>query len=230
MHEYDSEIIENDYSKREESAKQIRRISYALFIIIPCILITAAIGLVLNKSETVEKRGLPVEIIGNRNNVAERYIQDIDIIDDYLIGIPEKLVLTKNNVDKEAGIDDSNSPEGVNALTIPEDKTIYIQTDEYDSMTMMHEFFHLFDFETGQKSQTEEFKNMIDRNKEKLDLNSYELSNPYETFVGVMLKYRFETELLKYKVPEAYEYCDNLVQDYKKQLETVHHQNKKETA
>lgn len=223
MYEYEKDLKDSNYQEREEKAKHIKKISYALFFIIPVILIAIAIGFALNKSETIEKRGLTVKIIGDRNNVAERYINDIDAVDDYLIGLPDKLVLTKHNVDKEAGIDDSNSSEGVNALTIPEDKTIYIQTDKYDSMTLMHEFFHLFDFATGQKSQTDEFKTLVEKYKDELDLNSYELSNQYESFVGVMLKYRYETRLLKFKVPEVYKFCDNLVKDYEKQISMENH-------
>lgn len=64
---------------------------------------------------------MPVEIYGENNENARLYTENINVL-------------------KEMWVEDAN------AVTMVEERTIYLSSDSYDSLTLMHEFFHLLDF------------------------------------------------------------------------------------
>ena len=158
-------------------------------------------------SETINVRNINVEIIGGKNEVATKYIEDINYIQDGLIPLAAKIVLTVNDVSEQAGVKTDNEYilANANAVTTPENKTIYINTNTYNDLTLQHEFYHLLDY-SKQISESEKFREMMDRNLEYLNLNAYQSSCYQEMFVAVMLEYQYNKEELKVKCPEVEEF------------------------
>lgn len=165
-----------------------------------------------------EVRGIQVEIYGENNVNVKQYLENINYIDDYLIPYADKIVLTSNHVDIQAGTSKEEIVETANAVTVPQKKTMYINTNSYDSLTMMHEFFHLYDYHAkdGMISNDKEFQNVVKEELTNLQLSDYQLSSWSETFVGCMLQYRYFYEDMKTKCPQTFDYLHALITDVAK--------------
>ena len=179
-------------------------------------LVVAALMLITLNKDTAQPyqetvRGIPVIIIGEKNRNVERYLQDIDYIDDDLILLAEQIVFTDNPAVIEAEIVDGN--EKANAITLPKQNIIYINTDSYDSLTLLHEFYHLFDWNEGDISNNKEFQKMMQIHDKCLNLSAYEASNFQESFVALLMRYRYKNEELKNKCPEMYQYAQKLLNE-----------------
>lgn len=179
------------------------------FIIIPSILFVIIFAISSPKTEKLNVRGIEVEIIGERNDNVEKYVENINYIDDYLIELPNRIILTDESI---SSIMNQDVPDA-NAVTIPEEMSVYINTASYDSLTMAHEFFHLLDIKLGDISNQKDFQTMIDSNKELLQLNEYQLSNYQEAFVGCMLLYRYQPEELE-ECQEVFQFVENIINRY----------------
>lgn len=153
-------------------------------------------------------RGIPVEIIGEENDAVKRYIENINYVDDYLIKLPSKIILTNQKISQV--IHNKEIPTDANAVTIPAEKIIYINTDSYDSMTLIHEFFHLLDAKFN-ISSSNKFQELMKKNMVYLNLNPYQSSNYNEMFVGCMLRYRYDGENLRKDCLEVYEFLNSII-------------------
>lgn len=185
-------------------------IVYILFIFIPAIILISSLYF-KEKKQMLIVRNIQVEIVGKRTEAVDKYIENIDYIDDELIKLADKIILTNRDVKVEAKIDDKNAPKGANGVTIPEEKTIYINTNEYDSLTMVHEFFHLLDYSMNISGDAV-FQNLMKEHEEHLDFGIYQSSSLQEEFVAVMIQYRYLPDNLKKECHETFDYVENRIE------------------
>lgn len=168
-----------------------------------------------NRVDTTMVREIPVKIIGKDNENVKKYIEDIDNIDDYLIGLAEVIILTDRPL-SSCGITKAEIPLKANAMTIPYKKEICIQTGTYDSLTLSHEFYHLLDYEqylkTGQSySEDAKFRETAEKYWNELMLSDYQSSTWQEVFVACMVRYRYIGDEMRERMPDLYFLIDEMV-------------------
>lgn len=173
-----------------------KKLIVLIFLLLSCFSISSCYK--LNKKEIIEVRGITVEIIGKRNDVVESYIKNINNIDNYLIKYPTKIILTPsiNTEIKKYGYN-YEMINDANAVTLMKEKIIILQTDEYDSLSMIHEFFHLFDgYYLNNKdinyiSTTDKFISAVKKDIKYMSLSNHQTSSYQEIFVAYMLQLRY---------------------------------------
>ena len=101
------------------------------------------------------------------------------------------------------------------ALGLTQDSTIYITTDSFDADVIFHELFHAYDNAHGKLSESYEFLQIFEKEKDRvvvevLDESAYS----EEFFAAAGASYLLEPLVLKAAAPETYEYIDNLIRHY----------------
>lgn len=168
-------------------------------------------SLSIDKPEKMNIRGIKVRIVGEKNENVNEYLKNINYIDEYLINLCDEIILTDKHVNEEAGYDINNAPDGANALTILDKKTIYINTNSYDSLTMMHEFFHLLDYQY-KLTENKDFISFINKHISHWEFSDYQLSSYKEAFVGLMMNYRYNIVDMREKCPEGFDVAIKIVE------------------
>lgn len=159
-------------------------------------------------------RGISVEIHGENNEVVSQYMSNLNYIDDYLLPLAHKVVLTDKHVAIEANVE--RMEDGI-GYTDAKNQIIYINTDSYDSVVLMHEFFHLFDSVNREVaiSETKEFQTLVEGEWERLSLSDYGASSRNEIFVSIMLMYRYQPQKLMDISPSVFNYINTILPNEK---------------
>lgn len=103
----------------------------------------------------------------------------------------------------------------VGGFTFTQPRVIYLNSELNDEdfyRSFVHEVGHFISFEYASQhgsSEWEKIYRSID--KEKIDMDAYEMSNEAEFFAGCYEKYHTNPDLLKQSVPDAYTFMDELL-------------------
>lgn len=159
-------------------------------IFLSCILFYFLFPLSRN-TQTLEVRGIAVEIVGKRTEHVDAYLEDLRRIDDYLLPFCKRIVFTENPVGQQAGLGgelaDLQTAYGV---ATAKDATITLSSLRHSSLTLHHEFYHLFDFcyPSGILSESRGFQEVWKEEGKNLSLASTQTSTAKEAFVACMLQ------------------------------------------
>lgn len=186
-----------------------------IFVFVICIGIIAGSSLILKNTMTDSSQFEADDFLSyscdeSLNESLQRYI---DKVPDYVLNAIQSIGYQMELVE-EAGADFQLI--GVCGVTNTNDKRILIQAKESKfRRSVVHEIFHAYDDYLSFISESSEFKEIYESEKEKFKVCDYHsthyLSNVREYFAEACQEYIYHPDDLKINTPKTYEFIEDCI-------------------
>lgn len=179
--------------------------------IMPVIILMIAVVTVLNINKVKE---IPMAITESLSTSTELIVDDNinkDVADAYINNwetLPESLKsnATSLNITGENLSDKFNLNLNANILAISYGTDIYVNDTKFNKNVLIHELFHVFDYSNNWISNSDEFMEIYDKEKNLVSVTDGNAQNVYEFFASSGELFYFEPEVLKEKAPLTYNF------------------------
>lgn len=179
--------------------------------IMPVIILMIAVVTVLNINKVKE---IPMAITESLSTSTELIVDDNinkDVADAYINNwetLPESLKsnATSLNITGENLSDKFDLNLNANILAISYGTDIYVNDTKFNKNVLIHELFHVFDYSNNWISNSDEFMEIYDKEKNLVSVTDGNAQNVYEFFASSGELFYFEPEVLKEKAPLTYNF------------------------
>lgn len=179
--------------------------------IMPVIILMIAVVTVLNINKVKE---IPMAITESLSTSTELIVDDNinkDVADAYINNwetLPESLKsnATSLNITGENLSDKFDLNLNANILAISYGTDIYVNDAKFNKNVLIHELFHVFDYSNNWISNSDEFMEIYDKEKNLVSVTDGNAQNVYEFFASSGELFYFEPEVLKEKAPLTYNF------------------------
>lgn len=179
--------------------------------IMPVIILMIAVVTVLNINKVKE---IPMAITESLSTSTELIVDDNinkDVADAYINNwetLPESLKsnATSLNITGENLSDKFDLNLNANILAISYGTDIYVNDTKFNKNVLIHELFHVFDYSNNWISNSDEFMEIYDKEKNLVSVTDGNVQNVYEFFASSGELFYFEPEVLKEKAPLTYNF------------------------
>lgn len=179
--------------------------------IMPVIILMIAVVTVLNINKVKE---IPMAITESLSTSTELIVDDNinkDVADAYINNwetLPESLKsnATSLNITGENLSDKFELNLNANILAISYGTDIYVNDTKFNKNVLIHELFHVFDYSNNWISNSDEFMEIYDKEKNLVSVTDGNAQNVYEFFASSGELFYFEPEVLKEKAPLTYNF------------------------
>lgn len=179
--------------------------------IMPVIILMIAVVTALNINKVkeipmaiTESLSTSTELIVDDNinkDVADAYINNWETLPEFLKSNATSLNITGENLSDKFDLNLN-----ANILAISYGTDIYVNDTKFNKNVLIHELFHVFDYSNNWISNSDEFMEIYDKEKNLVSVTDGNVQNVYEFFASSGELFYFEPEVLKEKAPLTYNF------------------------